>query len=99
MNTAIAVPARPGRKAKIQCESCDGYFEASARRVRLILSGKSSRFCDMCRALDRRAPVNVQAQHRRYWYRAISSGMVTVSGETVTIEWVQEVVSLMDMTK
>ena len=96
---AVAVPARANRKAKLQCTSCDGYFDASARRVRLIQEGKSSRCCDVCRALDRRAPVNVQASHRHYWYRAIATGMVTVGGETVTLEWVKDVVAMMDMTK
>lgn len=89
--SAVAVPAAPGRRALLKCTDCREYFPASARRVRAVLAGKSSRLCPTCRSLARRTAVNVEAHHRHWWHRAVREERVTYSGETVTQEWIDEV--------
>lgn len=85
---------RGGRRAKLQCQACSSWFEASARRVRMTQRGEASCFCPECLVLNKRANVNVLGHHRRYWTDKVRKGDMIVTGgklETIDEQWIREV--------
>lgn len=86
------------RRGKLRCLSCNNYFEASARRVRMTQREQASRYCDDCRKLKRQKPINVTEEHRRYWTNRLDVFMFydRERGEMVTLtqEWIDEIAAL-----
>lgn len=79
------------RRAAIQCESCKDYFPVTARRVKQIQRGEASQVCPECRLLANRADVVVLTKHKDYWRDLARRGHVTISGEVVDWDWIEDV--------
>lgn len=69
-------------------------FRCSARRVRMVLREEASRLCPGCLGLSRKQEVKVLPEHKMWWLSKIDRGAVTVGGEVVTLEWVDEIADL-----
>lgn len=64
----------------------------------MILAGQASRWCDSCRTMERRTPVVVLVEHRRWWTERYGELMFfdSVKGEVMILDeaWVTEVAGL-----
>jgi len=87
--SVVTVPVHGYRQAKLQCVSCNCYFDASAKRIRKARREPESALCLPCQALDRRSPVNVMDRHRRWWTDLLNAGIIDQQwiDETVGMIW------------
>lgn len=83
-----------GHPASLMCTGCGLNFRCSARRVRMVLRGQASRLCPMCLQLSRKGEVLVLPEHKIWWRALVENAHVTVSGEVVTQEWIDELADL-----
>jgi hypothetical protein len=60
----------------------------------MVLRGEASRLCPMCLQLSRRPDVKVLPEHKIWWRAQVRNGNVTISGEVITQEWIDELADL-----